>query len=119
VLNEVPLDALVVKLATNRNAIYQMLFVARRKLRAALAADGYRCDLGFPSQRGHITLEEDGAAETHRNFGRDFGRARRGWSGGTGKPVAQVAWDLRDQRRDAGKLSEYPPLGEDDGAMER
>lgn len=41
VLNDVPLDALVVKLGSNRNAIYKMMFDARRKLRAALVADGY------------------------------------------------------------------------------
>ena len=41
VLNDVPLDALVAQLGSNRNAIYKMLFDARRKLRAALAADGY------------------------------------------------------------------------------
>jgi len=41
VLNAVPLDTLVIELGTNRNAIYQTLSVARRKLRAALAADGY------------------------------------------------------------------------------
>ena len=48
VLNEVPLDALVVKLRSNRNAIYKMLFDARRKLRAALDANGY---LGHDSTR--------------------------------------------------------------------
>ena len=41
VLNQVPLDALVAELATTRNAIYNMVFDARRKLRAALAADGF------------------------------------------------------------------------------
>ena len=41
VLNEIPLDALAVKLGSNRNAIYKMIFDARRKLRAALAANGY------------------------------------------------------------------------------
>jgi RNA polymerase sigma-70 factor, ECF subfamily len=41
VLNDVPLDALTLELASNRNAIYKMLFDARRKLRAALAANGY------------------------------------------------------------------------------
>ncbi|SRR5713226_3261145 len=41
VLNDVPLDALVAELASSRNAIYKMLFDARRKLRAALAANGY------------------------------------------------------------------------------
>jgi len=41
VLNNVPLDTLVLELASNRNAIYKTLFDARRKLRAALAANGY------------------------------------------------------------------------------
>src|SRR5215471_1812579 len=41
VLNGVPLDTLVIELASNRSAIYKTLFDARRKLRAALAADGY------------------------------------------------------------------------------
>jgi RNA polymerase sigma-70 factor (ECF subfamily) len=41
VLNDVPLDTLVVHLGSSRNAIYQVLFDARRKLRAALVADGY------------------------------------------------------------------------------
>jgi RNA polymerase sigma-70 factor, ECF subfamily len=41
VLNGVPLDALVVELDSNRNAIYKALFDARRKLRQALAANGY------------------------------------------------------------------------------
>jgi RNA polymerase sigma-70 factor, ECF subfamily len=41
VVNAVPLDALVIELDSNRNAIYKTLFDARRKLRAALAANGY------------------------------------------------------------------------------
>lgn len=41
VLNAVPLDALVEELGTSRNAIYKMLFDARRKLRSALVANGY------------------------------------------------------------------------------
>jgi RNA polymerase sigma-70 factor (ECF subfamily) len=41
VLNDVPLDTLVLHLGSSRNAIYQVLFNARRKLRAALVADGY------------------------------------------------------------------------------
>ncbi len=41
VVNDVPLDTLVIELASNRNAIYKTLFDARRKLRAALAANGY------------------------------------------------------------------------------
>jgi RNA polymerase sigma-70 factor (ECF subfamily) len=44
VLNDVPLDTLVVELASNRNAIYKTLFDARRKLRAALVTDGYLPD---------------------------------------------------------------------------
>jgi RNA polymerase sigma-70 factor (ECF subfamily) len=44
VLNRVPLDALVENLGTNRNAIYKALFDARRKLRAALVANGYLND---------------------------------------------------------------------------
>jgi RNA polymerase sigma-70 factor (ECF subfamily) len=41
VLNGVPLDVLVAELDTNRNAIYKTIFDARRKLRAALVANGY------------------------------------------------------------------------------
>ena len=41
VLNEVPLDSLVIHLGSSRNAIYQVMFEARRKLRATLVANGY------------------------------------------------------------------------------
>ena len=41
VLDAVPLDALVVELDSSRNAIYKTLFDARRKLRAALVANGH------------------------------------------------------------------------------
>jgi RNA polymerase sigma-70 factor, ECF subfamily len=41
VLNEVPLDALVARLGTNRNAIYKVIFDARRKIRAFLVANGH------------------------------------------------------------------------------
>jgi RNA polymerase sigma-70 factor, ECF subfamily len=41
VLNDVPLDAVALRLGSNRNAIYKMMFDARRKLRATLAANGY------------------------------------------------------------------------------
>ncbi len=41
VLNDVPLDTLVMHLGSSRNTIYKMLFDARRKLRAALIANGY------------------------------------------------------------------------------
>ena len=44
VLNGVPMDALVVQLGSTRNAIYKTMFDARRKLRAALAANGYSGD---------------------------------------------------------------------------
>jgi RNA polymerase sigma-70 factor (ECF subfamily) len=44
VLNDVPLDTLVLSLGSSRNAIYKMLFDARRKLRAVLAANGYLPD---------------------------------------------------------------------------
>jgi RNA polymerase sigma-70 factor (ECF subfamily) len=44
VLKDVPLDTLVIELASNRNAIYKTLFDARRKLRAALVTDGYLPD---------------------------------------------------------------------------
>jgi RNA polymerase sigma-70 factor (ECF subfamily) len=40
VVNGLPLDALVVRRGSNRNAIYKMMFDARRKLRTALAANG-------------------------------------------------------------------------------
>jgi RNA polymerase sigma-70 factor (ECF subfamily) len=40
-LNGVPLDALVAELGSNRNAIYKMLYDARRKLRACLVTNGY------------------------------------------------------------------------------
>jgi RNA polymerase sigma-70 factor (ECF subfamily) len=46
VLNAVPLDAVVDKLGSSRNAIYKTLFDARRKLRATLAANGYLDDSG-------------------------------------------------------------------------
>jgi RNA polymerase sigma-70 factor, ECF subfamily len=41
VVNGVPLDALVVRLGSSRGAIYKTMFDARRKLRAALVAEGY------------------------------------------------------------------------------
>jgi RNA polymerase sigma-70 factor (ECF subfamily) len=41
VVNAVRLDALVIELGSSRGAIYKTMFDARRKLRAALAANGY------------------------------------------------------------------------------
>ena len=39
-----PLDALVLELGSSRNAIYKVLFDARRKLRSVLVANGYLRD---------------------------------------------------------------------------
>ena len=44
VLNGVPMDALVAELGSTRNTIYKTMFDAKRKLRAALAANGYLDD---------------------------------------------------------------------------
>ena len=52
-LNEMPLDALAAATGSNRNAIYKVMFDARRKIRAALVADGYLGDT--PSPRGRVT----------------------------------------------------------------
>ena len=41
VVDGVPGDALALKLGSNRNALYKTMFEARRKLRAALVANGY------------------------------------------------------------------------------
>ena len=41
VLNGIPLDALVIELGSNRNALYKTLFDARQKLRADLVANHY------------------------------------------------------------------------------
>jgi RNA polymerase sigma-70 factor (ECF subfamily) len=41
VLNAVPLDALAQELGSSRNAIYKVMYDARKKLRARLAAQGY------------------------------------------------------------------------------
>ncbi|HZC69320.1 MAG TPA: sigma-70 family RNA polymerase sigma factor [Jatrophihabitans sp.] len=41
VLDGIPLDALALKLTTDRNTIYKVMFDARRKIRAALVTNGY------------------------------------------------------------------------------
>jgi len=41
VVDEIPLDALAVRLGLQRNAIYKVIFDARRKIRRALVANGY------------------------------------------------------------------------------
>jgi RNA polymerase sigma-70 factor (ECF subfamily) len=45
-LNDVPIDAVAVKLGTNRNAVYKNLFDARRRLRARMAAAGHPVSTG-------------------------------------------------------------------------
>jgi RNA polymerase sigma-70 factor (ECF subfamily) len=44
VFNEVPMDEVVQRLGTNRNAIYKMLHDARRKLKSSLQARGFELD---------------------------------------------------------------------------
>jgi len=44
VFNEVPMDEMVQRLGTNRNAIYKMLHDARRKLKSRLQARGFEVD---------------------------------------------------------------------------
>ncbi len=44
VVDAVPLDALVLQLGSNRNAIYKTMFDARRKIRRTLVANGYLDD---------------------------------------------------------------------------
>ena len=51
-LNDVPIDVLAVKLGTNRNAVYQDLFDARRRLRAGMAAAGYPVTDGSVTEIG-------------------------------------------------------------------
>jgi RNA polymerase sigma-70 factor (ECF subfamily) len=44
VVDAVPLDALVLQLGSNRNAIYKTMYEARRKIRQTLVANGYLDD---------------------------------------------------------------------------
>jgi RNA polymerase sigma-70 factor, ECF subfamily len=41
IVDGVPLEALAIKLGSNRNAIYKTMYDARQRLRSALAANGY------------------------------------------------------------------------------
>jgi RNA polymerase sigma-70 factor (ECF subfamily) len=55
VVDGTPLDALASQLGSNRNALYKTMFDARRKLRAALVADGHldvRTDPASGRERG-------------------------------------------------------------------
>jgi RNA polymerase sigma-70 factor (ECF subfamily) len=47
VVDGVPLDALAARLSLERNAIYKVIFDARRKIRRALVANGYLEDRGL------------------------------------------------------------------------
>jgi RNA polymerase sigma-70 factor, ECF subfamily len=47
VVDGIPLDALAAKLGLQRNAIYKVIFDARRKIRGALVANGYLEDPGL------------------------------------------------------------------------
>jgi RNA polymerase sigma-70 factor (ECF subfamily) len=47
VVDGIPLDALAAKLGLQRNAIYKVIFDARRKIRTALVANGYLEDPGL------------------------------------------------------------------------
>ncbi|MGC8466154.1 MAG: RNA polymerase sigma factor, partial [Acidimicrobiales bacterium] len=51
VVEGIPLDALAARLDCTRNSLYKTMFDARRKLRAALVADG------------HIETDQQSAAE--------------------------------------------------------
>jgi hypothetical protein len=58
VVNAVPLDALAVELSSSRSATYKIMFDARRKLRAALAANGYMShDTAGPLMNGRSELD--------------------------------------------------------------
>ena len=47
VVDGIPLDALAARLGLQRNAIYKVIFDARRKIRRALAANGYLDEAGL------------------------------------------------------------------------
>ena len=50
VVDGIPLDALAGKLGLERNAVYKVIFDARRKIRRALVANGYLQDPGLEQQ---------------------------------------------------------------------
>ncbi|WP_426566261.1 sigma-70 family RNA polymerase sigma factor [Angustibacter sp. McL0619] len=57
VLNDEPMDTLALELSTSRNALYKTLFDARRKLRAALVADGHLASPTEEAVSGWSALE--------------------------------------------------------------
>ena len=46
-VDEIPLDALAAELGVRRNAVYKVIFDARRKIRRALVANGYLAEPGL------------------------------------------------------------------------
>jgi RNA polymerase sigma-70 factor, ECF subfamily len=50
VVDGIPLDALAAKLGLRRNTLYKVMFDARRKIRRALAANGYLEEAGLERQ---------------------------------------------------------------------
>jgi len=58
VVDGIPLDALVARLGASRNSLYKMMFDARRKLRAALAANGYLTASAEEAAPDHIMRGE-------------------------------------------------------------
>ena len=50
VVDGIPLDALAVRLGLERNAVYKVMFDARRKIRRALVANGYLKAPGLEQQ---------------------------------------------------------------------
>jgi RNA polymerase sigma-70 factor (ECF subfamily) len=46
VVDQIPREALVAKLGLQRNAVYKVIFDARRKIRRALVAKGYMEERG-------------------------------------------------------------------------
>jgi RNA polymerase sigma-70 factor (ECF subfamily) len=108
----IPLDALALRLKSNRNAIYKTMFDARRKLRAALAANGY-----LPTFARSSEVSEDEAGGRTRNGagGRGSGEAiMTGW--------AELERFLDTDPRDVGceqamhLLHGYVDLGHDDAS---
>lgn len=55
VLNGMPIDVLAHELGSTRNALYKVLFDARRKLRMALEADGYLPTTSHPTRSSPTT----------------------------------------------------------------
>jgi RNA polymerase sigma-70 factor, ECF subfamily len=47
VVDGIPLDALAAEMGVQRNAIYKVIFDARRKIRRALVANGYLDEPGM------------------------------------------------------------------------